>query len=156
MGRSDDAGNYLANLPRTAQNSVGYLLRQTCKSYRVGFRSVLEEHGLHVGQDIMLLELLKNDGLSQTELVGRVFLEASTVTRMLGRLEKAGFTERRRDTEDARVLRVYLTEAGRALADPLERSWQAMEDRALEGLTEEERSGLRGVLERIHANLAAG
>lgn len=135
------------------EETIGYLLRQACKAYRVKFRTALAESRLHVGQDLILIELWKEDGPSQRELVERLFLEPSTLTRMLSRMEKAGFVERRPDARDARVFRVYLTEQGRSISGPVDRSWAALEEKALEGLTEEDKLVLRRVLPRIHANL---
>lgn len=135
------------------EETIGYLLRQACKAYRVKFRTALSESRLHVGQDLIMIELWKEDGLSQRELVDKLLLEPSTLTRMLARMEKAGFVKRRPDERDARVFRVYLTEQGRSISGPVDRSWAALEEKALEGLTEEDKLVLRRVLPRINANL---
>ena len=45
----------------------------------------------------------------------RVHFEPPTVSKMLDRMEKASLVERRRDPEDARLSRVYLTDRSRGL-----------------------------------------
>lgn len=152
LGNGDEAGDHTPPA-RAIEGTIGYLLRQACKAYRVEFRAALAGSALHVGQDMALLELWKRDGLGLGELAGRLFLEPSTVTRMLRRMEEAGFVRRRRDVQDARVFRVYLTEEGRALEGTVRRHFEEIERKALEGLSAEEKAVLRRVLPRVHANL---
>jgi DNA-binding MarR family transcriptional regulator len=71
-------------------------------------------------------------------------------------MEKAGLLERCRDPEDARCTRVYLTEKGRNLRDPVERRWEAVQERAFAGITPEEEALLRDLLARVRDNLTQG
>jgi DNA-binding MarR family transcriptional regulator len=75
---------------------------------------------------------------------------------MLSRMERAGLLERCRDPRDARCTRVHLTEKGRELRDPVERRWEAVEERAFAGITAEEEALLRDLLARLHNNLTRG
>lgn len=152
LGNGDEAGDHTPPA-RAIEGTIGYLLRQACKAYRVEFRAALSETALHVGQDMALLELWKEDGMGLGELAGRLFLEPSTVTRMVRRMEEAGLVRRRRDARDARVFRVHLTEEGRALEEKVKDHFEGIERKALEGLSDEEKDLLRRVLPRVHANL---
>jgi len=102
---------------------------------------------------MVLLHLWGQDGLTPSELADRLGVEPPTVTNMLSRMEKAGYLERCRDMRDARCTRVYLTEQGRELHEPVERRWEAVQERAFAGITAEEEAQLRGLLGRIQANL---
>ena len=46
-----------------------------------------------------------------------MFLESNTLTPLLKKLEAMGYVERRRDTEDERLVRVTLTKSGRQLRE---------------------------------------
>ncbi|QIN80804.1 MarR family transcriptional regulator [Rubrobacter marinus] len=105
---------------------------------------------------MVLRELWEEDGLKGGELAARLAVEPPTVSRMLGRLEACGLLERRRDPEDARSFRVCLTAKGRDLRRPVEDLWQRVEERAFEGMSEEEKHGLKGLLVRVRENLSAG
>ena len=48
---------------------------------------------------------------------------------------------------------MYLTEKGRELREPVERRWEAVQERAFAGITTEEEALLRGLLGRIYDNL---
>ena len=77
----------------------------------------------------------------------------ATITNALKRMEKAGLVERRRDTEDQRVSRVYLTDAGRDVRSEVERVWAELEERTFAGLDTKDRLLFRHLLLCIHKNL---
>lgn len=66
--------------------------------------------------DIMV-NLVRTPGMSQQDLARKLFVGRSNMTMLLPQLEKRGLVERRPDPDDKRVLRLFLTEEGRALAD---------------------------------------
>ncbi len=133
--------------------TIGYLLARVCKAHRGTVGDALAEVGLHVGQEMVLLHLWQRDGLNPSELAGALGVEPPTVTNMLSRMERAGLLERCRDPRDARCTRVYLTEKGRELREPVERRWEVVEERAFAGVTTEEEALLRDLLARLHDNL---
>ena len=138
---------------RTIRETTGYLLARVCKAHRGSVGDALAEVGLHVGQEMVLLHLWQRDGLTPSELAEALGVEPPTVTNMLSRMERAGLLKRCRDPEDARCTRVYLTEQGRELREPVERCWEAVEEHALSGVTAEEEALLRDLLVRLHDNL---
>ncbi|MDP9454966.1 MAG: MarR family transcriptional regulator [Actinomycetota bacterium] len=135
--------------------TAGFALAKACKVHRASVGAALQEVGLHVGQEMVLLELWEEDGLKGGELVERLGVEPPTISRMLGRMETRGLLERRRDPEDARSFRVYLTEGGRDLRGPVEDLWRRIEDRAFGGMSEEEKTLFKGLLSRVRENLGA-
>ena len=108
---------------------------------------------MHVGQEMVLSHLWERDGLTPSELAERLGVEPPTVTNMLSRMEKVGLLERCRDPKDARCTRVRLTQKGRGLREPVERRWEAVQERAFAGITAEEETLFRGLLARVHDNL---
>jgi DNA-binding MarR family transcriptional regulator len=136
--------------------TTGYLLARVCKAHRGRVGATLAELGLHVGQEMVLSHLWRQDGLAPSELAERLGVEPPTVTNTLSRMEKAGLLERRRDPGDARCTRVYLTEKGRELREPVQRRWEAVQKRAFAGISAEEEALLRDLLVKIHGNLTRG
>ena len=136
--------------------TTGYLLARVCKAHRGSVGAALSEVGLHVGQEMVLSHLWRRDELTPSELADLLGVEPPTVTNMLSRMERGGLLERCRDPRDARCTRVRLTQKGQELREPVERRWEAVQERAFEGITAEEEALLRGLLARIHANLTGG
>jgi DNA-binding MarR family transcriptional regulator len=140
---------------RAKEESAGYLLMQIFRLRRQQAHARLEELGLYGGQQWVLRALWHEEGLAQSELAERVHVRPATATRGLRRMERTGLIERRRDPEDARVVRVYLTEGGRALRGDLEATWQRFDEITFAGLRAEEMEALTSYLQRILANLEA-
>lgn len=132
---------------------VSYQLAQLCKAQYNKAESLLSEIGLHTGQDRILLCLLREDGLSQTNLVEELSVQPATVTKSLDRLENAGLVQRRADADDRRVSRVYLTEAGRSLQQKIDNVWQQVEALSFGNLTAEEQELLRRLFAKVRENL---
>jgi DNA-binding MarR family transcriptional regulator len=133
--------------------SSGYALAKVCRAHRGDVGELLAEVGLHVGQEMVLIELWEQDGLRGGELAERLGVEPPTVTRMLRRLEKCGFVERRQDPRDARSFRVYLTGEGRSLEGPVARCWERVGEKAFAGMSVGERRTFRRLLTKVRANI---
>jgi DNA-binding MarR family transcriptional regulator len=67
------------------------------------------------GMGLVLFALFEKNGLSIKEIVGRTRLAHSTLSGVLTRMEAAGLLKRIRDTVDARVVRIHLTAAAKAM-----------------------------------------
>jgi DNA-binding MarR family transcriptional regulator len=81
------------------------------------YRPVLEPMGLTHPQYLVMLALWQHEPLSVRRLGELVSLEPATLSPLLKRLEAIGYLTRARDAEDERLLRVALTQAGRALRE---------------------------------------
>ena len=113
----------------------------------------LTEIGLYAGQEMFLWQLWQQDGLMQSQLVERMCVQPPTVSKMLDRMEKAGLVERRPDSEDSRISRVYLTEQGHRSQRAVRDIWTDIEQCITGGLSVEERIVLRRLLLQVHENL---
>ncbi|MFN2108750.1 MAG: MarR family winged helix-turn-helix transcriptional regulator [Anaerolineae bacterium] len=141
-------------MPSTEEHeSLDFLLAQVGKAHRARMFTLFEELGLYHGQPPMLFALWDQDGQTHTELAGRLHIQASTVTKMVQRMEKAGFVERRNDPDDQRVSRVYLTPAGYAIREDVNRVWRQLEDETFDGFTLEEQVLLRRFFLQMRENL---
>jgi DNA-binding MarR family transcriptional regulator len=133
--------------------SIDMMLAQVCRLHHTRAHTLLESLGLYRGQPPMLHALWRQEGLTHSELAELLHVRPATITRMLQRMEKAGFVERRQDAEDRRVSRVYLTQAGRAIQSGVQRVWRTLEAETLAGMTPEERALLERLLARVRENL---
>ena len=138
------------------RQNTSFALAKVCKAHRTHVGELLAEHGLHVGQEMVLVELWQGDGLRCGDLADRLGVEPPTITKMLRRLESCGLVERRADQEDARSLRVYLTGRGRALEEPVLRCWERAEQTLLSGMNTRDRQTFRRLLNRVKDNLNRG
>lgn len=138
----DDASlnQLLASIARSHRNLAGALLRQV---------------GLFPGQELLLMRLWNRDHQPQGDLVTALRLEASTVTKMLKRLEAQGFVTRHRPADNQRIVIVSLSDKGRDLQGEVERLWDELEHAAVGDLTASELRQTLGFLRRLEGNLSA-
>jgi DNA-binding MarR family transcriptional regulator len=80
-------------------------------------KSVLDELGLTYLQYIALVALYEQDDQTVGGLGDKLFLDSSTLTPLLKRLETMGHLTRKRDPEDERQVRVLLTPQGRSVRE---------------------------------------
>lgn len=130
------------------------LLGQVCRLEYARSHELLEELGLYRGQHRILRALWQQDGLTQTELSEQSHVRPATMSTTIQRMEAAGLVERRRDAEDQRISRVYLTRKGRVLQEDVEQVWSRMEEELFVDFTPEERMLLRRLFLQMRENLA--
>ena len=119
------------------------------------FRKMLQTAGydLTPEQCGVLLRLREFQGMNQSQLGKRLLKDRHNITRLLNLLGARGFTERRADEADKRIYRIFLTDAGKALAQKLTPLVNEYFSHMLEGLADEDVSAMRKTLERIIGNL---
>lgn len=135
------------------KETVGCAIAKADRANRASVGELLSGLGLHVGQERVLAELLREDGLRSGAIACRLGIVAATATKMISRMEGSGLIERRPDPDDARCGRVFLTDKGRSLEEPLGKLREENEERLLAGLDEEERRELHRLLGHVRRNL---
>lgn len=108
-------------------NSIGTTLQALARAHRARMAQLLAPHGLHAGQDALLMVVWDQPGLRQATLADKLGVERPTVTRMVQRLERAGMIERQADPHDARSMRVLPSARSRLLEPTVRRLWSVLE-----------------------------
>ena len=98
-------------------NQLCFPLYAAARSVTNLYTPWLRPLGLTYTQYIVLLVLWEHDGISVSEIGEKLMLDNGTLSPLLKKMEQAGWVERRRSTEDDRVVIITLTEAGRALRE---------------------------------------
>src|SRR5258706_16088744 len=114
--------------------SINFLLGMICRAQRPQMNEALTAIDLYAGQELFLWHLWREDGLTQSQMVERMCVQPPTVSKMLDRLEKVGLVERRPDSEDSRISRVYLTEQGHRSQRAVRDVWTDLEHRIAAGV----------------------
>lgn len=128
-----------------------FAIYSTNLAYSRVYKPVLEQLGLTYPQYVTIVCLWEEDRQTVKGLSEKLFLEPSTMTPMLKRLEAMGYVRRERDTEDERSVRVSLTDTGRALR---EKAFDYREITAkAAGLTPDEFRTLQKAIVNLRTNL---
>ena len=134
--------------------TLDFLLAQVSRLHHYRAHALLEKLGLYRGQPPVLFSLWEQDGLTHGELAQRLQITPATITRMIQRMEKAGFVQRKPDSGDQSISRVFLTDSGRAIRTQLQAIWDQMEVESFSGFSPDELLVVRRVLLQIRDNLA--
>jgi DNA-binding MarR family transcriptional regulator len=107
---------------------MSYAIFELARAHRGRAAAMLRKMDLHPGQELLLMHLFDRDGQTQSELLERVGVDHSTVSKALRRMQDAGLLVRQPAEHDRRVLVVHLTDKGRAMREPVAAMWRALEE----------------------------
>lgn len=137
------------------RRAFGWALHDVFRLFQRSWSRHLRDSGIGISpaQCRVLTVLYTCDGLTQTELADEVEMEKAPLGRLLDRVEELGFVTRKPDPSDRRVRRVHLTEAAKALDEPMWKAARGMFDMALKNMTPEDMGTLLALLDRLKQNL---
>jgi len=135
---------------------VGHAIFRVARLHKTLVGRLLRELGLYPGQELVMMRLWTEGPQRQVDLVRMLESEAPTVTRTIGRLEKAGLVFTTRSPTDRRSVVVTATEASLALRERVEQAWAMLEARTVGTWDERRRQDVLDALHALEANLAEG
>jgi MarR family transcriptional regulator, organic hydroperoxide resistance regulator len=109
----------------------------------------MSAHGVRVGQNIVLEALWAADNLTPGQIATRIGVSTPTVVNTAHRMELAGLVTREPDPEDARLVRICLTDSGRAVRRKIEAVRDDLAEHATASLTGPEQRHLRSALRKV-------
>ena len=137
------------------EESLAGKLIHTARLCRTLNADLLEQIGIHPGQDALLNALAAEDGRAIGSLADALGVRAPTVSKMVSRMEAQGLVRRQGSTEDSRRSHVFITEKGAELVGRIGEAWSRAETVAFARLSDRERKRLRKILKKVRAALAA-
>jgi DNA-binding MarR family transcriptional regulator len=134
--------------------NVGYLLSRVRSTlWNTVTQHTLAELGITSTQASIMFMLASGRGLAAADIAREYGIDASTVTRLIDRLEAGGLLNRVRSEEDRRVVKLEVTEHGMAIAQRIPDIFTVVLDKLLLGFTPEEVGYLESMLRRILVNV---
>jgi DNA-binding MarR family transcriptional regulator len=130
-----------------------YLLNRAGARIATAFGEEVRPLGASLQMWRVLAALRERDGRRMGDLSVMTSIEVSTLTRLVDQMEKKGLVERRRDTDDARVVALHVTTAGKRLTRRIVPIAERYEQVALKGFAPVEVQVLRAALRRLYANM---
>lgn len=135
------------------RESLGYQVADITRLLRRVFDRRVAHLGLTRAQWRALKRLERTEGVSQVELADQLEMEPIAVGRVVERLHKAGFVERRADPSDRRVWRLHLLPPSARVNGQVEAVAKTMRQEAYAGISVAELATTLSVLGRVRENL---
>jgi MarR family transcriptional regulator, transcriptional regulator for hemolysin len=139
----------------TDKTSFGFLVTDVTRLMRKHFDRRAERFGMTRAQWRALKRLNHGEGMRQNDLAEFLEMEPIAVGRVIDRLQKAGFVERRADPNDRRAWRLYLTAKAHAVVDDMESISTSLFRDAQKGISATDLKTMISVLGRMKDNLNA-
>ena len=132
---------------------IGYMLSDVARLMRTVFDRRVRDLGLTRGQWLVLTRLYRRPGSSQTELADMLEIDRASAGRMIDRMEKNGWVERRPDPGDRRINRLHLTSEARKVHADMWAIAEATVDDALSPLSADERAHYTQLTAKVKGRL---
>lgn len=142
------------NAAPNSTSTIGYLIADLSRLYG----RVFDRRAAHLGLTRVQWRALKRihqaEGISQTALADLMDMEPIAVGRVIDRLQKAGFVERRSDPDDRRVWRLHLSSQSTQVMEAIEQVSVGVREDSIAGVDPGELQTALKVLSQIRETLS--
>lgn len=135
-------------------DNLGLLLHDTARLMRRRFEARAVGLGLSSAQWRLLAVTLREGRVTQARLAERLEIEPISVSRLVDRMEQAGWVARAADPDDRRIRLVVPTERALEAHAGIRTMFRAVIAEALHGFSAAEQEAVITLLERMSANLS--
>ncbi|MDY6863524.1 MAG: MarR family transcriptional regulator, partial [Thermodesulfobacteriota bacterium] len=125
-------------------------------TFNLIYQSIMEElkkEALTIPQLEIIACLNRKDGLTLSEIAGRLLVTGGNITGIVDRLEREGMVFRERDLKDRRVIRAKLTPKGFFVHKKILPIYKKKASEILQSLTKDEMRTLKHILKKISNNM---
>ena len=139
------------------EDSIAPWLGRTVKMVDYYFQEELVKQGLELSKEqmVVLKKLHEKDGRNQNELAFLTLRDKSSLTRLLAKMEKKAYIERRQSLEDRRINHVFITPLGRETYLRTRPIIQQIIATMEENISEEEIDQMINTLKKIQYNFTS-
>ncbi|MFV0279407.1 MAG: MarR family winged helix-turn-helix transcriptional regulator [Rhodoblastus sp.] len=142
--------------PRHLDNVLGYMLRRAQVAVFNDFRRTFADYDLRPAQYAVLTILRESPGLRQGDVSAMLGIKRTNFVAVLDELERRGLTRREAVATDRRSRALYLTPAGKTLAEEVRKVQDEHEQRMIEFLPPGGRDQLIALLHCLTQGVGAG
>jgi DNA-binding MarR family transcriptional regulator len=132
---------------------LGFLIHDAARLMRKRFEARASNLGLSAAQWRLMVRVTKEEGVAQARLAELLEIEPISVSRLIDRMEEAGWIERRTDASDRRVRMIFPTPRARQAYAQVKSLAGEVYEEALTGMSGEDRriliQGLRTLVDNL-------
>ena len=130
-------------------DSLNHWVKHAFMAMRREMEASLRSKGMTITQWRALGVLLHTPGVTHSDLMQRLEIEAPSVTSLVNGMERKGWVKQTRSTADARVKRLSLTAHGRRLIEIAAEAMGPVELRMAAPLSQTEQATLKQLLQTM-------
>ena len=134
--------------------SIGFHCSLTYRSFVRSLEDRLQGTGISPTQFIALAHLTVLGSMPQSELAGYLATSPVSVVKLIDRMERDGWVDRKPSPEDRRIKQVVPTKKAKAIWNSLTTHAEALVKQAYKGISKDEIENLKSILNKIRKNLS--
>ena len=135
--------------------TLGFLVADIARLLRRSMDRRLQSLGLTQAQWRAIVHLSRSEGMTQAALAESLEIQPITLTRLIDRMESAGWVERRTHPLDRRAVQLYLTSQSQPILEQMHARAADTLNEATRGVTPRAQRQLVATLEQLKHNLIA-
>ena len=135
--------------------TLGFLVADIARLLRRNIDRRLQSLELTQAQWRAIVHLSRNEGITQAALAESLEIQPITLTRLVDRMESAGWVERRTHPLDRRAVQLYLTPKSQPILEEMHARAAETLNEATRGIAPRAQRQLVATLEQIKHNLVA-
>lgn len=136
------------------KDSVSRLLRRLFHEHLLTFKEMFHDIKLFDGQQRILFHLLHHEGENQSDIAKSHGIKKATVNKAISSMEEKGLIEKRKDESKKRAFKLYLTDKGIEMKEPIEKKIKEIQEVILEGFSDADQTVLKAFLIKMIHNLS--
>lgn len=134
---------------REILREIGMIARALDSISNIEFK----EYDLTKGQYLYLVRICENPGIIQEKLAEMIKVDRTTAARAISKLELNGFIEKKDDTLNKKIKKLFPTEKGKNVYPFIKRENDYSNTVALSGFSESEVETVFNLLQRVRKNV---
>ncbi|AIF50767.1 MarR family winged helix-turn-helix transcriptional regulator [Pelosinus sp. UFO1] len=134
-------------------DSLGFWINVVAGKMKNELNRSISKYDITAEQWAVLSRLWEEQGITQKDLAERTGKDQPNTGRILDKLEKKGLVNRIPDTQDRRIVLVYLTDTGCELKEKLIPIATDVLIRAQRGIDDKDITYLKQILEKLSRNI---
>lgn len=132
---------------------IGKRIHYLANQNRAYVNAILKDEGLTHGECNLLVEIYKNDGISQDELVEKLRIDKSAITRVIKSMSEKGYVRKEINQNDHRYHCLYLTQKADSKLDYIFEVFRKSSEWLLDGIKEEDVIVVMRILDEMCRNV---
>ena len=133
------------------QETIGSLITKSYWYVKTYFHKLLRENniGITTEQFSVMMAVYTKSGITQSEIAKMVLKDKTNITRIIDLLEKSDYIKRKRDRNDRRIYKIYLTKSGKVILNKVFPITEQVDKNGLSNLNISQISELKKLLANV-------
>ena len=137
------------------ENTVNHRIASVASLLKRQIFRIIAENELEITPEqwVILYYLWQENGLAIGDIAARSKKDFANVTRIVEKLGKLGYVEKRKSPADNRISNIFILPKADKIKDKIHKCWKESTDIALKGINKTDQKYFLTILDKIESNI---